>query len=125
MVWLLINTATEESYISLYKDRQKAAGKRWLAAGVAGKKLMAIIDDMLGENGWHLDDVDRVAVHSGPGRNSSWLRVGATVGSVLSLATGAELVNVDGKDENEMVKEAMRKPAEAAIIIKYQGRGYG
>lgn len=124
MILLLINTAAEKPGVSLYNDGQRVGHKSWLAEMTVGSKLMEVVDGLLQGQKMMVQEVDRIAVHGGPGAHSSRLRVGATVGSILSLATGAELVSVGGEDEEQAVKLAMEKSAEAAIKIKYKGRGY-
>lgn len=122
---LIINTAGEESYVSLYKESQMIGRKSWPAEVKAGLKLIGSIDDLLKETGVAVEDIGRIAVHGGPGSRSSSLRVGVVVASVLSLTRGAELVNISGETQKEAVEQAMDKVAVTAINIEYKERGYG
>jgi len=125
MILLIINTVAEKPYVSLYKDKQRVGHKAWPAEIAAGLKLLERIEEILKKSGVAPEDINRIAVHGGPGVRSSHLRVGVVVASVLSLTRGAELVNVSGETAKEVEDQARDKAAVAAINIKYNERGYG
>lgn len=125
MTLLIINTAGEESYVSLYKESRMIGRKSWPAEVKVGVKLIRTIDELLKEAGVAIEDIDRIAVHSGPGSRSSFLRVGVAAASMMSLASGAELVSIAGEDEERLAEQASSKPAEQVIKIKYRERGWG
>lgn len=125
MTLLIINTAGEESYVSLYKERQRIGRKSWPAEVKASLKLIGTIDELLKETAVVVEDIDRIAVHSGPGSRSSFLRVGVVAASTMSLASGAELVSITGEDEGDLAEQAGNKPAGQAIKIVYRELGWG
>ena len=122
---LIINTAAEKPYVSLYQDKQRVGHKTWSAEAATGLKLLERIEGMLKKSGVGPEDINRIAVHGGPGARSSHVRVGVVVASMLSLTKGAEIVNISGETETEVVEQAMDKAVVTAIIIKYKERGYG
>ena len=72
MILLIINTAGEKSYMSLYKENKMIGRKSWLVEVKAGLKLIATIEDLLADSHVAVEDIDRIAVHSGPGLRSSF-----------------------------------------------------
>jgi tRNA A37 threonylcarbamoyladenosine modification protein TsaB len=125
MILLIINTAGEKLYVSLYKENKMIGRKSWPVEVKAGLKLIATIEDLLADSHVAVEDIDRIAVHSGPGLRSSFLRVGVVAASIMSLANGAELVSITGEDEEDLVQEAGNKPAVTAIKIMYRDLGWG
>lgn len=125
MILLIIDTAGEKAQVRLYQDNQVKGQSSWPAEGAVGAKIISAIDELLEEQGWSVADIDRVAVHRGPGARSAVLRAGVAVASVISLAKDIELVGVDGSDWEEMIRQAINSPAVPAVKIEYRGRGYG
>ena len=66
MILLIINTAGEKSYMSLYKENKMIGRKSWLVEVKAGLKLIGTIEDLLADSHVAVEDIDRIRGPSGP-----------------------------------------------------------
>ncbi|MBI4022519.1 MAG: hypothetical protein HY372_04105 [Candidatus Andersenbacteria bacterium] len=119
-VVLLIDTSREEALVALARGESALAERRWQQVPRTGRQVLEGIQALLGEQGLSLADIDRMAVHTGPGRWQAALRAGVTVANVLAYAAEAELVLVSGSDLGSMIREAMTAAPVAAVRVRYE-----
>jgi len=120
---LIIDTSSENISLMLCSSG-KVVG-RWEQKGEpdAGRQVLVGVEELLEENNLTLPDIDRIAVHRGPGVRSSALRSGIVVAAVLGLASSIEVVEVEG--EGDIVKKAFEAKAKDVIEANYERPGYG
>ena len=87
---LVIDTINQE--VGLVVDDKLEISRSWAGGKDSGRKLMKGINEILGEK-IVLDDLDRITVHNGPSKFTSFLRAAVTVANMLSLASDILLSN--------------------------------
>lgn len=122
---LFVNTSSERARVVLIVGDRIVKNIKWPVGFGAGKEILEKISEMLKESNIELDEIDRVAVHVGPARKSSILRAGVTVAAFLSYASGAELVAVEGNEEDELVDEVFAASPQSVIKLNYDRLGVG
>ncbi len=76
--------------------------QQWTADYTLGKVLLEVIDSMLERGNFTKDDIDRIAVHRGPGHFSA-LRSGIVTASGLAMAWKKPLVEISAETEEEQL----------------------
>lgn len=103
---LLIDTSKRQAQVGCIKDGEVIAQRSWESTHQLGIDLLQQIDELAGEVEGFLPNVDRVAVHRGPGHFSA-LRAGIVTATMLAEAWGAELVAVASSTADSQIEEAM------------------
>lgn len=116
---LLINTSQPEATVALARDKEILAQRQWPRTPAIGGQLLVAINDLLHEHGWQLHNLDRIAVHTGPGATSA-LRQGAITAAMLAYTTGAQLVGVSGDDMTQLLDAAITGEPQTAIHPDYR-----
>ncbi len=124
MLILLIDTSHPQAHLALVREEAIIAQRDWPNDKQTGTKLLAAVDESLREHKISLKDIERIAVHVGPGGYSS-LRAGAVVAQMMSLAAGAELVEVAGENVQEMIEQALAAAPVKIPTLKYAPSGIG
>lgn len=90
---LVIDTATERGMFSYVRD-DEVLFAYYLPFGLQeAQKLLAMLHEQLKQQGLSLQDLDAIAVGIGPGSYTG-IRIGATIGKMLSYALSIPLVGV-------------------------------
>ena len=116
---LIIDTAHPTAGLALVEDNHIIDQDMWPNTPRVSRDLLQRIDRMVKKYNLPLSRIGRIAVHRGPG-SYSLLRSGATVASLLSYATGSELVQVDGETVEEMVRQAKTAKPQKRLTIQYK-----
>jgi tRNA A37 threonylcarbamoyladenosine modification protein TsaB len=88
----------------------------WEGDKTLGTKMLSVIDELLVQKGMVLKDVQRIAVHGGPGHYSA-LRSGIVAATFLS--TDKELVQLSGETQEELKRQALENKPVSAIVPLY------
>lgn len=98
------------------------AEKEWEGDKTLGVKLLEVIEEIFptpshspsgrGRN------VDRIAVHGGPGHFMA-TRTGVVTAQLLAQTWGVELVSVDGLGREEMIGQALEAEPVGVVQIAY------
>lgn len=115
---LLIDTSKPQVLVALIKDDKVIGQESWAGDKTLGTKLLSVIDELLVNNSLKLKNVDRIAVHGGPGHYSA-LRSGIVAATFLAQGTGKDLVQVRGDSLEEMVIQALDGKPVKMIIPTY------
>jgi len=115
---LLIDTSKPQVLVALIKDRKLVGQESWAGDKTLGTKLLSVIDELLVKNSLKLEDINRIAVHGGPGHYSA-LRSGIVAATFLSQSNKAELVQLTGDTLEAMVREALQNEPVEIIVPKY------
>ena len=127
MKCILIDTSARRLSVSLKPtvsiyllvDGKVVGTESWLGDKTLGTKLLSVVDELLKTNALQLSDIDRVAVHGGPGHYSA-LRTGITAATFLAMGADLDLVQVSGSSEDELIKQALVNPVVKVITPKYE-----
>ncbi|MBI3255486.1 MAG: tRNA (adenosine(37)-N6)-threonylcarbamoyltransferase complex dimerization subunit type 1 TsaB [Candidatus Andersenbacteria bacterium] len=117
---LLIDTSKPQVLVALIKDGRVADQESWAGDKTLGTKLLSVIDELLVKNSLKLEDIDRIAVHGGPGHYSA-LRSGIVAATFLAQSSGAELVQIEGDDFEIMIQNALAKEPVQVVVPEYKG----
>lgn len=120
---ILINTTTPHAYVALAAGKRVVAERTWPADATLGQKLLAAIDELLTQAGIAVADVQRIAVHEGPGHFGA-LRTAITTATMLAHTTGAELVGLQATTGAAMAAEADHAEPVTQLTPRYATRGY-
>lgn len=115
---LLINTATPQVAVMFVRDGQVVDQESWTGDKTLGTKLLSVVDALLVKQGLHLENIERVAVHHGPGHYSA-LRTGVMVATFLAMGAQAALVEVEGDDPAAMVSQIERATPVTVVKPRY------
>jgi len=115
---LVIDTAHPEARVVLVKDGDVVGTREWENGKQVGIDLLKYVDEVLDEIGIELDDVERIAVHVGPGGYSS-LRAGIVTAQMLAMTGEKELVEVVSGSIEEMAEEAVEHSPVEVITPRY------
>jgi tRNA threonylcarbamoyl adenosine modification protein YeaZ len=119
---LLINTSVSPAAVALV-HQEKLLDQRSVADGpTLSAHLLETIDTLLATSGVTWPQIERIAVHQGPGGYSR-LRVGAVTGVMLSLAHAKELVAVQGETMAEVIQAAHNQHLVNTVELRYQSPG--
>ena len=100
--------------------RDILAQQHWPITPALGRELLLVIDTLLTKHHVRLNELDRIAVHRGPGHYSA-LRHGIITAATLAYATGADLVSLSGTvTGSALVHAAQAAQPTAGIIPQYQ-----
>lgn len=97
MLVLALDTTTRAGSAAVLRDGAVAAVLAGDAARTHGERLPGEIETVLGLAGVSLDDVDLLAVASGPGAFTG-LRIGLAAMQGLAMATGRPIVGISALD---------------------------
>jgi len=97
MKLLTIDTATETCGVALTEDAQLVADYRLNQKNVHNEKLVSTIQQLLGDIGWQLSDLEGIVFSKGPG-SFTGLRIGISVSKGLSFSLGIPIVGVNTLD---------------------------
>ena len=116
---LLIDTSKPTVSVYLLMDGKVVGTESWLGDKTLGTKLLSVVDELLKTHALQLADIDRVAVHGGPGHYSA-LRTGITGATFLAMGADLDLVQVSGDSPDELIRQAQENPIVKTIIPKYE-----
>lgn len=119
MKLVLIDTSKKEAVVGLVDDQEVVVEKRWQADRQLGRELLEKLDEMLGEVGWKLEELDRVAVHQGPGHYSA-LRTGVVTATMLAESLGKGLVSVDGDNLAKQIEQVIERDLVEVVKVVYK-----
>jgi tRNA threonylcarbamoyladenosine biosynthesis protein TsaB len=91
---LALETSTQRGDVALLSSRHLVANGRLAADEMSSKMLVPTIHRLLSEANWRPDELELVAVGTGPG-SFTGLRIGVMVAKTLAYTVGAEIVSVD------------------------------
>ncbi|TDI98096.1 MAG: tRNA (adenosine(37)-N6)-threonylcarbamoyltransferase complex dimerization subunit type 1 TsaB [Caldithrix sp.] len=97
MKLLTIDTATEICGVALTEDAQLVVDYRLNQKNVHNEKLVSTIQQLLGDIGWQLRDLEGIVFSKGPG-SFTGLRIGISVSKGLSFSLGIPIVGVNTLD---------------------------
>lgn len=120
---LFIDTASEPAQVVLIVDGEIADNVVWPIGFAAGKEVLEKINELLSENNVSLNEIQRIAVHSGPGKRSSTLRSGITVATFLAFAHTAKLVVVKENNKDKLVDAIFTASPLAVVQPDYDRPG--
>lgn len=118
MIAFLIDTSKPQVQVVLIKDSEILGKESWMGDKTLGTKLLSVIDELLAKSSLKLEDVDRFAVHGGPGHYSA-LRSGIVAATFLAQGAGKDLVQIDADEMDEMITQAMVHPSVKGITPRY------
>lgn len=119
MVILLINTAHDPAFVLLAQGRTVLGKREWKNDRLTGQQVLSAIDELVREASIGLDDVQRIAVHVGPG-GYSFLRTGVVTALMLSASSDIELVEVTGDTVEEMIEQAVSATPRDNVEPRYK-----
>lgn len=105
MTILIINTATPQATIILARDARILAQRSWPSDRSLGARLLSEIDTLLATQKISWQQIDRLAVHQGPGHYSA-LRTGVILATMVAFAREKELVALSGSGPDQLVPQA-------------------
>lgn len=108
MLVITIRTDKREAEIGLFDNGAKLAYEVWEAHRELSVHLNRKIEDLLGEQGKELKDVQGVVCFAGPG-SFTGLRIGLTVGNALAYGLNIPVVAAKGDD---WIQEGCRRLGE-------------
>lgn len=88
-----IDTATSVASVALMDDDKLIGLMTLNDKKTHSQKLMVLIESLLEQTGFTLDDVDRIAVAAGPG-SFTGLRIGVTTAKALAHGAGISVVEI-------------------------------
>ncbi len=115
---LIIDTAHPTARVVLVSEKKVLGLREWENTPKVGTDVLVNIEDLLSECGKTLQDITRVAVHSGPW-SFGLLRTGVGTATTLAQTLNAELVETQGDTVEEMVNNAQNATPVASIEPKY------
>jgi len=107
---LLILTHQPEASVHLISDEKVIGEKKFQAGRDLGARLLEAIEELCKENNITSAEIKRFAVHRGPG-NSSALRAGVTVATILAQAHSTEVVGIEAESLEEIIQQAQSLPS--------------
>ncbi len=116
---LIIDTAHPTARVVIADERKIVGLREWPNTPNIGVDLLVYIEELLQSLGKGKKDITRIAVHSGPG-SYGLVRTGIVSATILAQATGAELVEVQGETEEELIKSARNASPNTGIEPKYR-----
>ena len=116
---LIIDTAHPTARIFLADEEKMIVKREWENTPKVGTDLLLYIDEALREVGKEKTDITRIAVHAGPG-SYGLVRTGIVTGTVLAQALEAQLVEVIGDSDDELIKSARTGEIVESIEPKYR-----
>ncbi len=114
---IVIDTSQREASVFVAYNTKVLAQQKWSGDKHLSVKLIESIDQVLMQSGISLNQINRIAVHGGPG-NYSALRAGIVTASTLAQALGINLVSVKGMDMVQILNEAI--DADPVAVVKPQ-----
>lgn len=121
---LFIDTSNESARVAMIVDGEIVDNIVWLIGLAAGKEIIEKVNKMIEDRGIGLSEIDRIAVHSGPGMKSSVLRSGVTVATFLAFSCGAKIVEVKGNSKKELVGAVFAASPQSVIKPNYDRPGF-
>lgn len=115
---LIIDTAHPTARVVLVSEKKVLGVREWENTPKVGTDVLENIEGLLLECGKALQDITRVAVHSGPW-SFGLLRTGIGTAATLAQTLHAELVETCGDTVEEMVDAAQNATPVASIEPKY------
>lgn len=119
MITLLLNTSQPTAVVMLLRDNDILARQEWTADRHLGKVLLEVIEVLLERYHIKSADLDRIAVHGGPGHFGA-LRAGITVASSLAVAWKKDLVQLSKIAEADLIQEALGAKPRAVVLPLYK-----
>ncbi len=121
MLLLLIDTSRPRARVVLARGTTVIAQRTWEIGRDLGTRLLQEIDAVLQEGGVVLDQIDRIAVHQGPGSFSA-LRMGVVTATMLAHASGVVLVAVYGHSVEDMLAKVLGATPVEIVVPVYKDR---
>ena len=92
---LLLDTCGSEGSVALADSKRGTpiVAQQEMPGRTASERLVGVVRAMLGEAGWKLDELDAIAVVTGPG-SFTGVRVGLSAAKGLSEASGVPLIGI-------------------------------
>jgi tRNA A37 threonylcarbamoyladenosine modification protein TsaB len=103
---LLLNTAGPTTIIALADTAGVLGSEQFVSSRFTSVELLQALDRLLVKNRRTLTEVQRIAVHPGPGHYSG-LRAGFITALMLAEAHDAEIVYIQSENAADMWKEAL------------------
>ena len=119
---LAVDTATRASIVVLGRDAPLAIGRREVRHR-HGSHLLAQIDEVLEQAGRSLDDLDALAVGTGPG-SFTGLRVGLATLKTIAYARRLPLVGVMSSDALRLAGAEAGAAGDAAVVLPAGARDH-
>lgn len=94
---LALNTATTRTYITLINEGQIVDEKTWKAEQNEAETLLPNLQKMLDENNLKWEDLDEIAVVTGPGPFTA-LRVSIAIANALGYGLGKKIIDIPVAD---------------------------
>lgn len=121
---LFIDTSGESAQVALITEGEIADNIIWSIGPAAGKEVLKKINKLLKGSDIKLNEIARIAVHSGPGQRSSTLRAGITVATFLAFACGAKLVVVKASNKDELADAVFTASPQVVVQPVYDKPGF-
>lgn len=118
MKYILIDTSKPNVLVVLGEDEKVLGQDSWAGDKTLSTKLLSAIDALLKKNNVPWADVERLAVHRGPGHYSA-LRTGITTATFLAMGKDIPLVQVEGEMLEELMKQARENKPVTVVVPKY------
>ncbi len=93
MLILAVETATSRQSVALVQDSEVLAKQEWYSVGSHSRQLIPTIDGVLAPLGFHIQDLNGIAVSIGPG-SFTGLRVGLATVAGFRLVSDVRVVAV-------------------------------
>ena len=113
---LLIETSTDCCSVALSRSTDILASRSDASPKVHASRLVPLTEEILGETGLTMCDVDAVAVSRGPGSYTG-LRVGVSTAKGLCFGSGKPLLSVDTLQI--LVQQGLSHPCKARHIVPF------
>lgn len=117
---LLIDTSKKEAWVALIKEDKIIVERKWSTDPHLGVQLLEVIDELLMDVGGDSERqvLKRIAVHKGPGSHMA-LRAGVVTAQIMADQLKCELVEVDGTNQLEMIRQAQLADPVSVVRPKY------
>ena len=110
-----IDTATLRASVAIVSDGQTISDRE-SEVRTHSEQIIALVDEVLGEAGWAIGDVDGVAVGAGPG-SFTGLRIGMATAKGLCYAAGKPLWAVSSLAALALGAARRRSPGELLVPV--------
>ncbi len=125
MKTLLIDTSTKEAQIALVEDNLVQYHKVWPNDPTIGTQLLQEIDTLFTTHVISMQDIDRIAAHTGPRRDSkplhfAALRTGIVTATMLASENAKELVGITGDTLEELLSKLEHAEPTKLLTPQYE-----
>lgn len=118
-MYLGIRTDAPDVSFHLYVGAQSVAMKSWHADRTLARRLLAELEQFLGDNEASFSDIKGLFAYKGPG-SFTGLRIGLTVLNTIAYANALPIVGSTGSDwERAAVKRLMTRETDGFVMPDY------